>query len=91
VERPAVTTLAWIRYAQDAYHKANGRYGTLQELTEARLLRLDVTFRNGQFERKGYQFQLKGGPQEYRVDATPLQAGPRPYYVDDNGFVLLDE
>ena len=91
VERPAVATLAWIRYAQNAYHKANGRYGTLQELSQARLLRLDVAFQNGVFERKGYRFQLKGGPQEFRVDATPLSAGPRPYYVDDNGYVILDE
>ena len=91
LERPAVATLAWIRYAQNAYHKANGRYGTLQELTQARLLRLDVAFQSGAFERKGYRFQLKGGAQEFRVDATPLSAGPRPYYVDDNGYVILDE
>ena len=91
VERPAVATLAWIRYAQKAYHDANGRYGTLQELTQAHLLRLDVAFQNGTFERKGYRFQLKGGPQEFRVDATPLSAGPRPYYVDDNGKVIRDE
>jgi hypothetical protein len=91
VERPAVATLAWIRYAQKAYHDANGRYGTLQELTQARLLRLEMPFQNGAFERKGYRFQLKGGPQEFRVDATPLSAGPRPYYVDENGYVIRDE
>jgi hypothetical protein len=90
-EMPAVRTLAWILYAQTAFHKAHGRYGTLQELQQARLLTLDVSFREGAFERRGYGFLMKGGPQEFRVDATPLSGAGRPFYVDDNGFVIVDE
>ena len=71
--------------------KANGRYGTLQELSQAACCAWTSRSQNGVFERKGYRFQLKGGPQEFRVDATPLSAGPRPFYVDDNGYVILDE
>jgi hypothetical protein len=90
-ERPAIMTLAWIMHAQSAYHRTSGRYGTLQELRQAGLLRLDVPVREGHFERRGYAFQLKGGPQDYRVDATPVGGAGRPAYVDDNGFVLFDE
>jgi hypothetical protein len=91
LEAPAVKTLAWIGFAQSRYHKQKGRYGTLHELRQERLLMLDVPVQNGRFERGGYAFQLKGGPQEFRVDAQPLSANGRPCYVDDNGFVLWDE
>jgi hypothetical protein len=78
-------------YAQNAFHKSNGRYGTLQELKQARLLQLDVPFREGSFERRGYRFQLKGAAQEYRMDAAPIAGNGRPFYVDENGYVLADE
>jgi serine/threonine protein kinase len=90
-ERPAIMTLAWVMHAQTAFHRANGRYGTLQELRQSGLLRLDVPFREGRFDRRGYSFQLKGGAQEYRMDATPVGGSGRPAYVDDNGYVLFDE
>jgi len=90
-ERPAVGTLAQLMFAQEAFHRTSGHYGTLRELTGAGLLRLRVAFANGVFEKQSYRFELTGGGGEYRATATPLGSGTRPFVVDDNGFVRVDE
>jgi eukaryotic-like serine/threonine-protein kinase len=91
-ERPAVGTLLHVAFAQQAYHRSNARYGTLHELKTAGLLRLDVPFQNGVFERAHYRFELTGGGggSQFKITATPLTAA-RPFYTDENGFVLVDE
>ena len=90
-ERPAVGTLALLMFAQEAYQRANKRYGTLRELTAAGLLHLRVPFANGVFEKQSYRFELSGGQDEYKATATPLGSGARPFLVDDTGFVRVDE
>jgi hypothetical protein len=92
VERPAVATLLHLMFVQQAYQRQNGRYGTLQDLKAAGLLHLDVPFGNGQFERRQYRFLMTvGDGSEYRVTATPLSIGARPFLGDDSGFVRVDE
>ena len=54
-------------------------------------LHLDVPFANGQFERRQYRFELTGEGGEYKVTATPLAIGSRPFLADDSGFVRVDE
>ena len=90
-ERPAVATLLHIMFVQQAYQRQNGRYGNLRDLKAAGLLHLDVPFANGQFERRQYRFELTGDGSEFKVMATPLAAGARPFIADDNGFVRVDE
>jgi serine/threonine protein kinase len=90
-ERPAVATLLHIMFVEQAYQRQNGRYGNLHDLKTAGLLHLDVAFAAGQFERRQYRFQLTGDGSEYKVTATPLTMGPRPFIADDNGFVRVDE
>jgi hypothetical protein len=92
VERPAVATLLHLMFVQQAYQRQNGRYGTLQDLKAAGLLHLDVPFGNGQFERRQYRFLMTvGDGSEYKVTATPLSIGARPFLGDDSGFVRVDE
>ncbi len=89
-ERPAVGTLAYLLRIEERHNKVNGRYATLQELEQAGLLRLDVPFTRGVFERKGYRFRLTANASEFTVTATPLLRG-RPFIVDDSGFVRVDD
>jgi serine/threonine protein kinase len=91
MERPAVATLLHIMFVEQAYQRQNGRYGNLHDLKTAGLLHLDVPFANGQFERRQYRFQLTGDGAEYKVTATPLSIGARPFLADDSGFVRVDE
>jgi serine/threonine-protein kinase len=90
IERPAVGTLLHLMFMEQAYQRQNGRYGNLRELKTAGLLRLDVPFANGVFERMRYRFELTGSGGEYKATATPLVGG-RPFVADDNGFVRVDE
>jgi hypothetical protein len=91
-ERPGVSVLAWINVAQQSFFKANNRYGTPAELRQAGLFRPDVAVAdNGSFERKGYRFQVTASGASYRASAQPLGPDTRAFYVDENGFVMVDE
>ena len=90
-ERPAVGTLAHVLSAEEAYQRANGSYGTLQELKRAGFLHLDVPFANGVFQRARYRFHVTVGGDTFRATATPLRPGPRPFVVDDSGYIRADE
>jgi len=91
VERPAVATLLHLMFVEQQYQRQNGRYGTLHDLRSAGLLRLDVPFQNGVFERRGYRFEVRGGAGEFKARAVPLVQGGRPFVADDSGYVLVDE
>jgi hypothetical protein len=74
--------------AQELYRKRNARYATFQELAAARLLFLDVPIQAPrEFVRKGYRFELTLAEGEFRVLATPLGPGARPFLGDDSGFI----
>jgi hypothetical protein len=40
-------------------------------------------------QRHGYRFELRADKGEFRVVATPLEMGLRPFVADDSGFVRL--
>jgi hypothetical protein len=87
-ERPAVAVTRHVMNAQELYRKRNGRYGNYQELASARLLFLDVPVQGPQeFVRKGYRFELTASAEEFRILASPLGAGPRPFVGDDSGYI----
>jgi len=68
---------------QEAYKKAHGRYGNFREVLPAA-----IPVANGtSFQRHGYRFELQAGQGEFRVVATPLAMGLRPFVADDNGTV----
>jgi hypothetical protein len=90
-ERAAVATLAHILFAQEAFKRTSDRYGSLQELKGAGLLHLDVPFAAGVFQRARYRFQLSAEQGEFKVNATPLGLGGRPFVVDDSGYVTVDQ
>jgi hypothetical protein len=90
-ERGAVGTLAHLLSAEEAYQRAHGSYGTLQELHRAGLLRLDVPIAATGFQRARYRFELSGGAVEFRATAAPLVAGARPFVVDQSGYIRVDE
>jgi serine/threonine protein kinase len=88
-ERPAVMGLRWILVAENAHHHSTGRYGTLQELVRSGDLPLRQLPPGGVFERNGYRFTVTASGDSFRADARPLAPGPRAFYVDDSGYVLL--
>jgi serine/threonine protein kinase len=90
-ERPAVATLLYLHTVEEAFQRKNGRYGTLRELADAKLLALDVAFDAESFRRARYRFRLTVGSDGFRADALPLGAIGRAFMVDDSGFVRLPD
>jgi hypothetical protein len=88
-ERPAVATLFYIHTVQQAYHRSNGRYGTLQQLKDSGLLALDVPLEPQGFKRQRYQFRVAVEPDGFRAEAVPLAPVGRSFIVDDTGKVRL--
>jgi hypothetical protein len=86
-ERPAAGTLFHLLSAEGAYHRQNGRYGSLHELHAAGFLRLDVPVGSDGFRRARYHFTVRVEADGFRAEARPLAAG-RAFYVDDNGYIL---
>ena len=78
--------------AEEAYQQANGalRHPAGPAAAPA-CSHLDVPFADGAFQRARYRFQVTGDGREFRATATPLTVGPRPFVVDDSGFVRVDE
>jgi serine/threonine-protein kinase len=87
VERPAVAAMRHVMNAQDVYQRKNGRYGSFSELTRSQSLLLDVPVQERAFMRKGYRFELSVETDGYKVLATPVTPGPRPFVGDDSGFI----
>lgn len=93
VERAAAGVLLQIANAQERYKRQASRYGSFDELREARTLLLAVPPAAKHFMQANYQFALtvKEGGDGFEVHAQPRQGGLRPLVVDDSGFVLVDE
>ena len=90
-ERPAVATLLYVNSVEEAFHRKNGRYGTLRELADAGLFALDVPFDANGFKRARYAFRVTVEADGYRADALPQAPIGRPFLVDDSGIVRLEE
>jgi hypothetical protein len=82
-ERKAIFVLLNVISFEEAYQKMHGRYGTFQEVlpTGGALPHPNA------FQRHGYRFQLQADKSEFKVVATPLQMGLRPFVADDSGNV----
>jgi hypothetical protein len=87
VERPAVGTIRHVINAEEAFHKKNGRYGSLAEMASAQTLFLDVPHRGGSFQRAGYRFELTLEGDSFKVVAMPMNPSRRPFIGDDSGFI----
>ena len=90
-EQPAVRALAWILSAENAHLRRTGRYGTLDELVESGDLPLRGERSDDGFTRQRYRFTVSASGETFRAEARPLAPAGRAFYVDDAGFVLLDE
>jgi len=90
-ERPAAATLLYLHSAQEAFHRKNSRYGTLQELKDTGQLRLDVPLDASGFTRTRYAFRVQVTSDGYRAEAVPVAPIGRPLMVDDSGFVRFVE
>ena len=86
-EMPAVATLRHLITFQEAFHRKQGRYGTLGELLQTAGLRLDVPVQANGFQRRGYRFELTPGEDGFQVTAIPAGPGPRPFIGDDSGII----
>lgn len=90
MERPAVATLRWVMNAEEAYNRKGGRYGNLKELVQSQAMPMprDVAVSANSFVRRGYRFELSLTSDGYRVTATPMAPGVRPFVGDDSGYIL---
>jgi protein kinase-like protein len=88
-ERPAVATLMHLMAAEEAYHRANGRYAALPQLVQSRMAQLDVPLLGNGFQRRNYRFQLVVEDDGFRVVALPGGPGGRPFVGDDSGIVRV--
>ena len=82
-ERQAIFVLLNVISFEEAFQKTHSRYGNFQEVLPSgeRLPHPNA------FQRHGYRFQLQADKGEFRVVATPLQMGLRPFVADDAGIV----
>jgi serine/threonine protein kinase len=87
VERPAVAAMRHVMNAQDAFQRKSGHYGTFAELKSSQTLLLDVPIQERSFQRKGYRFELTVERDGFKVVATPVAPGGRPFIGDDSGFI----
>jgi serine/threonine-protein kinase len=88
-EKPAVYGLAWILSAQKAHHGRTGRYGSLSELVAAGDLPA-VAATGDSFTRRQYRFTVRTEGDRFRAEARPVAPRGRPFYVDEAGYVLVD-
>jgi serine/threonine protein kinase len=88
-ERPAVATLLHLNSVEQAYHRQNGRYGTLHEMHSAGLLVLDTPVDASGFRRRGYSFRLAVESDGFHAEAVPQRLGGRSFVVDDAGKVRV--
>jgi serine/threonine protein kinase len=90
MERPAVATLRWVMNAEEAYNRKGGRYGNLKELVQSQAMPMprDVAVSANSFVRRGYRFELALTSDGYRVTATPMAPGVRPFVGDESGYIL---
>ena len=82
-ERKAIFVLLNVISFEEAYQKMHGRYGTFKEVLPTG----DALPHPNAFQRHGYRFQLQADKSEFKVVATPLQMGLRPFVTDDSGIV----
>jgi hypothetical protein len=88
-ERPAVATLLHLINAEEAYHRANGRYARLQELVQSRMALIDVPIGANGFQRRNYRFQVVVEDDGFRVVALPGGPVGRAFVGDDSGNVRV--
>jgi len=84
-ELAAIKTLRYIIDNQEAFHRKNGRYGTLLDLFGRNPL--DVPHNGDSFQRRGYRYNLEVTGDGYKVTAMPVQVGPRPFTGYDSGII----
>ena len=82
-ERRAIFVLLNVISFEEAFQKMHGRYGNFKEV----LPNGDALPHPNAFQRHGYRFQLQADKGEFRVVATPMTMGLRPFVTDDSGIV----
>ena len=89
-EMIAVSLLQMIAGAETNYKAAskNGKYGTMDELVEAKLVNREF------LEKYGYRIQVTASGDQFEVVATPIEygrTGKRSFFVDSTGVVRGDD
>jgi hypothetical protein len=84
-ELAAIKTLRYVIDNQEAYHRKNGRYGSLVDVFGR--TPLDVPHNGDSFQRRGYRYSLEVTSDGFKISAMPVQPGPRPFMGDDSGII----
>jgi hypothetical protein len=88
-EKAAVATLRHLINAELAFHKREGRYGTLSEVISARYAHLDVKHSGNGFERAGYRFELTVKEDGFEAVALPQTTATRAFKGDDSEYITV--
>ena len=90
-EGQTVATLHQIIITEKNYAEShNGRYATLDDLTKAKLIKLDLEALKKEFHNYRYELKLKPNATGFELTATPVnygRQGRRSYFVDESGKI----
>lgn len=89
-EMIAISALHMISSAEGTYQATTGKgkYGTLDELVEAKLVSREF------MDKYGYRFDITASGEQFEAVATPLEygrTGKRSFFVDNTGVVRGDD
>ena len=85
-ERPAVATIRHLIDRMEAFHRREGRYAGLGDLSAAGLA-LDVPVSGNTFQRRGFRFEVTVESDGFRITATSLSPSGRSFVGDDSGYI----
>jgi eukaryotic-like serine/threonine-protein kinase len=85
-ERPAVATIRHLIDRMEAFHRKEGRYGSLADLRAAGLA-LDVPVSGNTFQRRGFRFDVTVESDGFRITAMPVSPTGRSFVGDDSGYI----
>jgi hypothetical protein len=83
-EAIAISALRILANAEASYRTTEGAYGSIEMLTEKKLLQKDV------FDKYGYRFEVVAFGNGFEARATPAEygkTGKRSFFVDQSGIV----
>jgi hypothetical protein len=87
-EAIAMSGLQMIANAEASYKVDAGGYGSLDQLTEKKLVSREM------FEKYGYKFEVIAGGDQFEAIATPLEygkTGKRSFFIDQSNVVRGDD
>jgi hypothetical protein len=79
----ALKRIRQIRSAEQDYRRSHGRYGSIDDLYQTRLIPEEL----GDGVDMGYTFELFADVSQYSLDARPIRDTGSSFYMDETGVI----